>query len=284
MTPRSKLRELLQRKKLVVAPGCYDGATAMLVEAAGFEAAYMTGAGVSSTFGLPDYGLLTMTEMAERVGLITSALSIPLIADADTGYGNELNVTRTVQSYEARGVSALHIEDQTSPKRCGHLAGKEIVPREEFLMKIRAAAKARRDPDLLLIARTDARALVGMDEAIERANLALAAGADVAFVEACETEAEVAEVPKRVNGPCLLNMVMGGRTPVFQTEEAARMGYAIVIAPVLVLGTMVAYVTKALEEFRTTGAHPRTPGDLTVADLFARFGAARWDELRNLTK
>ena len=280
MTPRAVLRRMLQEKKLVVAPGCYDGGTAMLVEAAGFEAAYMTGAGVCATFGLPDYGLLSMSEMAEQVGRITSALSVPLIADADTGYGNELNVTRTVRAYEARGVSALHIEDQTSPKRCGHLTGKEVVTRAEFIAKIRAAVAARRDPDLVIIARSDARAVIDFDEAITRVNLAIAAGADVAFVEAAQSVEEVAEIPRRVQGPCLLNMVMGGRTPVYDLAAVERMGYAMVIAPALVPATMVGHVIRALAEFKQTGVHPTVPGDMTPAALFAHFGSEKWDALR----
>lgn len=281
MNARSTLRRMMADGKLVIAPGCYDGATAMLVESAGFDAAYMTGAGVASTYGLPDYGLLSGTEMAQQVGRITGALSIPLIADADTGYGNELNVTRTVRSYEAYGVAALHIEDQTSPKRCGHLDGKEVVSRAEFLAKIRAAVAARRDPDLVIIARSDARAVSGLDEAIARVNMALEAGADMAFVEATRTLEEAAIVPERVNGPCLLNMVMGGTTPVFDVREAERMGYAVVIAPALVPATMVGHVVKALAEFKSTGVHPPAPNDLTPAGIFSHFGAASWDELRS---
>lgn len=280
MKPRQRLRAMLQSGEMIVAPGAYDGGTAMLVQAAGFKAVYMTGAGVSSTFGLPDYGLLTGNEMAERAGMIANAVDLPLIADADTGYGNELNVTRTVRDYEARGVAGLHIEDQVSPKRCGHLAGKEIVPREEFLTKIRAAVAARRDPDLLLVARTDARAVAGLDEAVARGNAALEAGADMVFLEAARSVEEAAAIPKLVHGPCLLNIVMGGVTPVYDVGVADLMGYRMAILPVLLLNAMVAHLSAVLEEVRTTGVHPRTPGDLTISDVFARFGAKEWDALR----
>uniref|UniRef100_B0T6M6 Carboxyvinyl-carboxyphosphonate phosphorylmutase n=1 Tax=Caulobacter sp. (strain K31) TaxID=366602 RepID=B0T6M6_CAUSK len=279
-TQRQALRRMLATGELVVAPGAYDGATAMLVQASGFDAVYMTGAGVSSTYGLPDYGLLTMTEMAEHAGRVARAVTIPAIVDADTGYGNELNVTRTIQEFEARGVAGLHIEDQVSPKRCGHLLGKEIVPREEFLSKIRAAVAARRDPDLLIIARTDARGVADMDEAIARGNLALEAGADMAFVEATQSLEEAAAVPSLIHGPCMLNMVIGGVTPVFDIAVARQMGYRLVIAPGAVLGTMVTAVMKALGGFRETGLHPVNPGNLTPKDVFDLFGAEAWDALR----
>jgi hypothetical protein len=183
---RTRLRAMLHDGEMVVAPGAYDGATAMLVESARYSAVYMTGAGVSATCGLPDYGLLTLTEMVAQAARVARSVEIPVIADADTGYGNELNVTRTIREYEAAGVAALHIEDQISPKRCGHLTGKEIVDREEFLIKIRAALAARRDPEMMIIARTDARAVAGMDEAVWRSNAALEAGADMIFLEATQ--------------------------------------------------------------------------------------------------
>ena len=281
MTSKTKLRTLLAGPDAVVAPGAFDGLTAMLVEEAGFPAVYMTGAGVSASYGLPDYGLLGLAEMAGRAGLLAGAVAIPVIADADTGYGNELNVTRTVREYEARGVAALHIEDQVSPKRCGHLAGKEVVSREEFVAKIRAAAAARRDPDTFLIARTDARAVIGLEEAVARANAALEAGADMAFVEAARTAEEAAAIPGQVRGPCLLNMVYGGLTPVFDVRDAKAMGYRLVIAPALVLGTVVSRVAAALAEMRANGLHPEIPGRPRPQDLFQHVGSARWDALRN---
>src|SRR4051812_14473270 len=184
MSQASRFRGLLHREGMVVAPGAYDCITAKLVEQAGFTAVYMTGAGTAATLGYPDFGLVTMSEMVANAGRIATAVALPVIADADTGYGNELNVVRTVRAYEAAGVAGIHIEDQGFPKKCGHLDDKEIVPREDWLAKIRAAAQSRRDPDFLVIARTDSRAVAGLDEAITRANAALAAGADMAFVEA----------------------------------------------------------------------------------------------------
>jgi 2-methylisocitrate lyase-like PEP mutase family enzyme len=179
----SSLRTAVSGGPIVIAPGAYDGLTARLVAQHGFPAVYMTGAGTSVAHGYPDYGLLTMTEMAANAARMTEAAGVPVIADADTGYGNELNVVRTVQAYSRAGVAALHIEDQTFPKRCGHLAGKQITDRDAWLRKIRAAVESRPDPGLLVIARTDARAVAGLAEAIERARAALAVGADVAFVE-----------------------------------------------------------------------------------------------------
>jgi 2-methylisocitrate lyase-like PEP mutase family enzyme len=225
MTQASKLRAALREPGMVTAPGAYDGLTAMLVAQAGFPAVYMTGAGTSVSHGYPDFGLLTATEMVSNAARMARAVDVPVIADADTGYGNELNVIRTVRDYEHAGVAGLHIEDQVSPKRCGHLDDKEIVPREDWIAKIRAAVEARRDPDFLIIARTDSRAVSGFEEAVGRANEALENGADMAFVEAPQTVEEVAAVPKLVRGPCLLNVVWGGKTPVLDLREAAAMGF-----------------------------------------------------------
>ena len=214
------LREQLAAPGMVIAPGAYDGIGARLIEQAGFSAVYMTGAGTSAARGYPDFGLLDMGEMVANAAAMAHAINVPLIADADTGYGNELNVTRTVREYELRGVAAIHIEDQVAPKRCGHLDGKEVVSRDEFVSKIRAAVDARQTKEFLIIARTDSRAMMSMDEAIWRGNAALEAGADMVFVEATQTLEEVAAVPKNVRGPCLLNVVPGGRTPIFDLREA----------------------------------------------------------------
>src|SRR5215813_9275651 len=176
MTQAARMRELLRRNGMVVAPGAYDCITARLIERAGFDAVYMTGAGTAASLGYPDFGLVTMSEMAAKARRIAACVQLPVIADADTGYGNELNVVRTVRTYEAAGAAGLHIEDQGFPKKCGHLDDKEIVPREEWLAKIRAAVASRRNPDFFVIARTDARAVAGFEEAIGRANAALVAG------------------------------------------------------------------------------------------------------------
>src|SRR6187402_202095 len=179
---KGKIFRDAMKRGMVAAPGCFDCITARSIERAGFDAVYMTGAGTAATLGYPDYGLVTMSEMADNAGRIASVVDVPVIADADTGYGNELNTTRTIREYERRGVAGLHIEDQGFPKKCGHLDNKTIVPLEEYLTKVRAAVAARKTPDFLIIARTDARAVLGFEEAIKRANAALGAGADMAFV------------------------------------------------------------------------------------------------------
>lgn len=279
MSAPARLRRLLSETKIVVAPGVYDGITARLSEQAGYAAAYMTGAGTSMARGYPDFGLLTMNEMAENAGMIARTISVPLIADADTGYGNELNATRTVREYEMRGVAAIHIEDQVSPKRCGHLDGKEIVPKDEFVAKIRAAAAARRDQDFLIIARTDARAVTTFEDAIERANAALEAGAGMAFVEAAQTLEEMAAVPKLVKGPCLLNIVPGGKTPQVTLSEAEAMGYRLAILPGVLITAVIEAADRALEALKAGDPAKAVPGaDLIAA--FARFGTAEWNALR----
>jgi 2-methylisocitrate lyase-like PEP mutase family enzyme len=280
MNGASGLRALLRTEAMVVAPGAYDGLTAKLVAQAGFPAVYMTGAGTSVSHGYPDFGLLTMTEMVENAGRIVRAVEVPVIADADTGYGNELNVFRTVREYEQRGVAAIHIEDQVSPKKCGHLDDKEIVSREDYIAKIRAAVAARRSGDFMIIARTDARAVAGLDEALARANAAMAAGADMAFVEAPQTMDEVAAIPKRVAGPCLLNVVRGGKTPEIELRRAQDMGYRLAIVPGLLLKAVIGACDEMLAQLKATHVHPAPSGDMTVRQAFNRVGADDWDALR----
>ena len=265
---------------MVVAPGVYDAITARLAQQAGCSAVYMTGAGVSASLGYPDYGLLTMSEMVERAGVIANAVSIPLVSDADTGYGNELNVTRAVREFETRGVAAIHIEDQVSPKRCGHLEGKELVSRDEFVAKIRAAVAARRDPQFVIIARSDARAVNGLDDAIERVNAALAAGADLAFVESPVSREEVEAIPRRVKGGCLLNIVQGGKTPVYDLGEVQQMGYRMAIVPGALLVPAIVAGDAALAELMRTRVVAPPPEGLDVSQLFRRFGADEWDTIR----
>jgi 2-methylisocitrate lyase-like PEP mutase family enzyme len=277
-THAATLRNLLREPGMVIAPGAFDGLTAKLVQQAGFPVVYMTGAGTSVAHGYPDFGLLTMTEMVANAGRMVRSAGIPLIADADTGYGNELNAFRTVQEYESAGVAGIHIEDQVSPKRCGHLDDKEIVLREDWLAKIRAAAAARRDPDFLLIARTDARAVAGFDEAIARANAALEAGADMAFVEAPQTLDEITAVPRMVRGPCLLNVVWGGKTPEIDLRHAQEMGYRLAIVPGLLLKAVIGACDNALATLKSTHMHPAA--GMTVRQAFDRVGAREWDEVR----
>lgn len=277
-TPASNLRALLKRTQMLVAPGAYDAVGARQIEQAGFDAVYMTGGGTSMAHGFPDFGLLDQGEMAANALRMTRSISVPLIADADTGYGNELNVARTVREYEMRGVAGLHIEDQVSPKRCGHLEGKEVISLSDFVSKIRAAVQARRNPDTLIIARTDARAVLGLDEAIVRANEALAAGADMAFVEAMQSLEEVAAVPKRVLGPCLLNLVPGGMTPLDDVREAEAMGYRLTILPGLLMIPAIDAGDAALHTLRETGRVATSRS--SIGEIFRRFGAREWDELR----
>ena len=278
MSGATRLRAMLDEAAMVIAPGAYDGLTAKLVEQAGFAAVYMTGAGTSVSHGYPDFGLLTMSEMVANAGRLVHAVQVPVIADADTGYGNELNVVRTVQEYETRGVAAIHIEDQVSPKRCGHLDDKEIIAREDYVAKIRAAVAARRD--MLIIARTDARAVAGLDEAVVRANAALSVGADMAFVEAPQTLEELVAVPKRVAGPCLLNVVRGGKTPEIGFAEAQAMGYRLAIVPGLLLKAVIGACDDALAALKARGGHPVPAHDMTVREAFNRVGADEWDALR----
>ncbi len=281
MSRAQQLRELLRRGGLTIAPGAYDCITARSIARAGFDAIYMTGAGTAAMLGYPDYGLVTMSEMAENAGRIASVVDVPLIADADTGYGNELNATRTVREYEQRGVAALHIEDQGFPKKCGHLDNKVIVPADEFLAKIRAAVSARRDPDFLVIARTDSRAVLGFEEAVRRANAALAVGADMAFVEAPQTLEEVSAIPRLVNGPCLLNVVWRGKTPDISFSEAEQMGYRLAIVPALLLKAVIGMCDAMLSELRRGDRHPIPVRDMTVREAFQRVGADEWDAISN---
>jgi 2-methylisocitrate lyase-like PEP mutase family enzyme len=277
MHPAARLRQLLRQEQMLVAPGAYDCITARTIAQAGFAAVYMTGAGTAATLGYPDYGLVTMSEMADNAGRLTSAVDVPVIADADTGYGNELNATRTVREYERRGVAGLHIEDQGFPKKCGHLDNKVIVPLDEYLAKVRAAVAARHNPDFVIIARTDARAVLGFEEAIRRANAALEVGADVAFVEAPQTLEEVAAVPRLVKGPCLLNVVWRGKTPDIAFADAQRAGYRLAIVPGLLFKAVIGVCDAMLAQLKAAGQHPVLDTDMTVGDAFRRLGAEEWD-------
>lgn len=279
MQAADRFRELLRGDAMIVAPGAYDAISALTIQQAGFPAAYMTGSGTAAGLGYPDIGLVTMTEMVENAARIARSVSIPLIADADTGYGNELNVTRTVREYESRDVAGLHIEDQVTPKRCGHLDGKEIVPRAEFVSKIRAAVQARRSPAFVVIARTDARAVAGFDEAIARANEALAAGADMAFVEAAQSMDEVARIPRLVNGPCLLNMVSGGKTPAVGLDEAEAMGYRMAILPGILFRNAIATFDRVLADLRQQRRMVGITGADSVQEGFRRFGLDAWSAI-----
>jgi len=274
------LRDMLERKEMIVAPGAYDALTAMLVERMGFAAVYMTGAGVSASWGLPDYGLLSMTEITTTLERMTSTVDVPVIADADTGYGNELNVVRTVREFESRGVAALHIEDQAFPKKCGHLEQKQVIPLEEYTRKIAAAAYARKNPDLILIARSDARAPLGFEEAVRRVNAALEAGADIGFVEAPESMEEIEAIPKLVKGPCMINLVRGGKTPVVSLDLIRDLGYAIAICPGMALMTIINAYEDALKHLMDDRIIPQPMVDISIPQVLERVKSLAWDKDR----
>ena len=278
MSVRRTLRGLVARKQGLVVPGAFDGVSVRLVERAGFPAVYMTGYGTSaSRLGLPDLGYAGLAEMADHARNLAAAVSIPLIADADTGYGNALGVRRTVQAYEAAGVAGLHIEDQVAPKRCGHLSGHQIVPLGEFAGKIRAAVEARRDPDLLIIARTDAISAVGFDEALRRGEAAAKAGADVLFIEAPRDEAQVERVARAFDTPLLYNYAAGGRSPLLPFPRLRALGYAIIILPVdtLLVATkaMASFLTELRARRRRAGARRPPPAVRGVQCTDRRHGS-----------
>jgi 2-methylisocitrate lyase-like PEP mutase family enzyme len=232
MNSRQLLKQLFKRDRLLVAPGCFDGLSARLVEEAGFEAAYLSGGAVARSMGIPDIGLVTMSEVIDRAAQVVAAVKIPIIADADTGYGNAVNLVRSVREFERTGVAAIHIEDQITPKRCGHLDGKEVIPLAEMEKKLQAALASRSDPDFSIIARTDARGVHGFDDAIRRGRAFAELGVDAVFVEAPQSEAELEEIPRALqNVPLLVNVFKGGKTPMLPVERLQQMGYRIAIYP-----------------------------------------------------
>ena len=257
----------------------FDGISAHLVARAGFGAAYLTGAGVAASgFGLPDIGLVTLTEMAERARMMAGVLGgIPLIADADTGYGGVLSTVRTVREYEAAGVAAIQLEDQAFPKKCGHLPDKELIGTEEFVRKLRAALDARTDPGLVVIARTDARGPLGLDAAIARGRAYAAAGADVIFVEAPRDSAEIERLAREVAAPLLINLVDGGLTPVEPAARLQELGYAIAIYPTLLLAGATGAMQASLAGL--AGQEPAPPAPFTPAGFFDLVGLAEWSAL-----
>jgi 2,3-dimethylmalate lyase len=269
----ARLRELLNSGQTIVAPGAFDPLAARLVEEAGFPAVYMTGFGTSAALlGRPDVGLLTMTEMADSAGRIAACVDIPLIADADTGYGNPLNVIRTVGAYEAAGVAGLHIEDQVAPKKCGHMEGKQVIGADEMAQKVRAAVDARTDPDFVIIARTDARAVEGLDSALDRARRYRDAGADVLFIEALVSEAEIeAAAAAFPDVPLLFNWAEGGKTPPVSLDRLTELGYRIVIFPIGTLLAATAAMRRILQEIATAGTPAAVLGELPTFGEFTDF-------------
>jgi len=278
------LRQRFEAGEMVLAPGCYDALGARLVEEAGFPAAYMTGFGsAASRLGRPDVGLMTLPEMVDNARRIAQAVDIAVIADADTGYGNSINVIRTVREYEAAGVSAIHLEDQVMPKKCGHMEGKQVVPAAEMAAKVAAAVAARRSPEFLIVARTDARAVEGLDSALERAGLYREAGADALFVEAPESEAEIAAVARAFpDVPLLFNYAEGGKTPPVTHAFLRDLGFKLVIFPLTLLLSATAAIRSALARIKSDGTPIELLPSLPPFEDFLEF--IGMDEIRELER
>ncbi len=280
MTARQALRQLIARGGYTMVPGAYDTLTARLVEQAGFAAVYLTGGGYSRANGYPDLGLLTLGENVRFIGLTVEAVGIPVIADADTGYGNAINVVRTVREYEKAGVAGFHIEDQVSPKKCGHYDGKEVISRAEMVGKIKAAVDTRRDADLVIIARSDSRAIEGLDAAIDRVNAYLEAGADVGFVEAPQSVEELRIVGQRVCGPNLVNVFEGGKTPMLSASELDAMGFRLGIYPSQTQRAAIRAAQRVLRAMREDGDTHRVENDLaSFQEREEAVGTASWRAL-----
>jgi 2-methylisocitrate lyase-like PEP mutase family enzyme len=273
---------LLAAGEPVLAPGVYDALGARLVEEAGFEAVYMTGFGTAaSLLGLPDVGLLTMSEMVDQAHRIARACALPVIADADTGYGNAVNVVRTVQEFERAGVAGIHLEDQVMPKKCGHMEGKQVISPDEMVMKIRAATAARQSRDFVIIARTDARAVEGLTAALDRARRYRDAGADMLFVEAATSDREIEAVASTLaDVPLVFNWAEGGKTPPIPHDRLRELGFAIVIFPISTLLTAVASIRRALAEIAASGSPiPIMDGIPTFAEFLEFIGLPEVNQL-----
>ncbi len=281
MSTRKQLRALADARRGVLVPGAFNALSARVVEDLGFEAIYVTGAGVTNMwFGLPDQGFMGLAEIADHTARIRDAVALPLIVDADTGFGNALNVRHTVRVLERAGADCIQLEDQVAPKRCGHFAGKEVIALDEAVGKIKAAVDARRDADLLVMARTDAAATQGVEAAIERAQRFAEAGADILFVEAVTTAEDVRALPRRLDRPQLMNLVIGGRTPIVDAGELGALGYGFVLYANAALQGAVAGMQKVLGLLRDTG---RVDEDRSIVTPFAErqrlVGKPQWDEL-----
>ncbi len=262
-----QLRELLDQPGVIRSLGAHDVFTALIVEQMGFETVFMGGFGVSaSMLGLPDVGFMTMTEMAAAVQRMALRLSIPVVADGDTGHGDLHNVQRTVELFEATGAAGILLEDQITPKRCGHFAGKQVITTEDMMLKIRAAVQARSDSDFVIFARTDARQMNGLDDAINRVNRCCEAGADIAFIEAPQSLAELEEIPRRVPYPLFANMLTGGVTPILAVEELEQLGYKIIVYPVESLMVCAQAMRDLCRALLTTGRVDRLAAGATAFD------------------
>jgi 2-methylisocitrate lyase-like PEP mutase family enzyme len=250
-----QLRGMLARRETILLPGAANALAARVIEDIGFKAIYVSGAGVTNTYlGVPDIGLISVTELADHVSAMREAVLLPLIVDADTGFGNAINVTRTVKMLERSGASAIQLEDQDFPKRCGHFSGKHVIARAEVVQKIHAAVDTRTDPDLVIMARTDAIAVHGFDDAMDRAAAYIEAGADMTFVEAPRTEEQLREIPKRLPVPQVINIVAGGLTPMIELDALKKMGFAMVLYANAALQASVAGMQKVLGHLNTRGS------------------------------
>lgn len=281
MSTRKQLRTLVEARRGIIVPGAFNALSAKVIADLGFEAIYVTGAGVTNMyFGLPDQGFMGLHEIAEHTARIRDAVDVPLLVDADTGFGNALNVRHTVKVLERAGADCIQLEDQVAPKRCGHFSGKDVISTEEAVNKIKAAVDARQDPDFLIMARTDAAATLGFEAAVERAEKFAEAGADILFVEAVTKAEEVQALPKRLGKPQLMNMVIGGRTPIFNAEQLGELGYGIVLYANAALQGAVAGMQKALTVLRDEKEVQESSGLVTpFAERQRLVGKPEWDEL-----
>ena len=281
MSTRKQLKQLAQERRGVLVPGAFNALSAKVIEDLGFEAIYVTGAGVTNMwFGMPDQGFMGLSEIADHTARIRDVVNVPLIVDADTGFGNALNVYHTVRTLERAGADCIQLEDQVAPKRCGHFSGKDVISTEEAVSKIKAAVDARRDPDLLVMARTDAAATHGFEAAVERAQRFAEAGADILFVEAVTTAEEIRALPQRLATPQLMNMVIGGKTPIFNSDQLAELGYGIVLYANAALQGAVAGMQKTLAVLRDEKAVQESSGLVaTFAERQRLVGKPVWDAL-----
>jgi 2-methylisocitrate lyase-like PEP mutase family enzyme len=282
-TCNRRLREILGQRKAVLLPGAANALAARVIEDIGFKAIYVTGAGVTNTFlGVPDIGLISLTELASHISAMRDVVALPLIVDADTGFGNPINVARTIQVLERSGTNAIQLEDQDFPKRCGHFPGKSIVGRAEMVQKIHAAVDARIDPDLVIIARTDAIAANGFEDAMERAAAYIEAGADMTFVEAPRTHEQVSEIPKRLAVPQLINIVAGGLTPMIGLDALETMGFSMILYANAALQASIAAMQKVLGHLKAHGSLDGISGELASFEERQRLvGKPRFDDLEN---
>jgi 2-methylisocitrate lyase-like PEP mutase family enzyme len=269
MSATQRFRQLLKSPGVIRSLGAHDVFCARLIEAAGLETVFLGGFGTSaSMLGLPDVGFITVTEMADAVRRMAQRVQIPVVADGDTGHGDLHNVVRTVREFERAGAAGILLEDQVTPKRCGHFQGKQVIPAEEMALKLKAALSARRDPDFVIIARTDARAVEGIDAAIQRANLYGKTGADVCFIEAPESKQELERIPREVKHPLLVNMLTGGVTPILTVDELGKLGYKIVVCPIESLLVAGAAIQKLIQALLTKGRVDQPDADmLTFAQI-----------------